>query len=127
MFPSAMTKEEFLDAFVATTSAMVQTVQAKNNDYTVSDDPFDNFMAVELFGICGAETGILVRMTDKFKRITSLLGGKQQMVKDEAVEDTLDDLANYAIILKLLHKQRRQQLQPPPLDFKLKQAGSLNP
>lgn len=119
-----MDRQEFLEGFVETTNKMVATVQKKNNDYTATEDPFDNFRAVELFGICNAETGILVRMTDKFKRITALLGGKEQMVKDEAVEDTLLDLANYAIILRLLRGQRKVALYPPPLEHRFKDVAS---
>lgn len=124
MYGTGMDKEHFLAAFAETTEKMVRTAEAKNNDYTVSEDPFDNFMAAEMLGICKAETGLLVRMTDKFKRIISLTSGKVQMVKDEAIEDTLLDLANYAIILKLLRQQRALLLQPPPLETRFKQVGN---
>lgn len=119
-----MDKEHFLEAFTETTSKMVKTAEAKNNDYTVSEDPFDNFMAVELLGICEAEIGILTRMTDKLKRTVSLIKGKQSMVKSESLDDTLLDLANYAIILKLLREQRALLMQPPPLEGRFKQSGN---
>jgi len=41
---------------------------------------------------------ILVRIYDKYRRLHSLLNGKQQLVNDESVEDTLSDLANYCIM-----------------------------
>ena len=53
-------------------------------------------------GICSVETGILVRMTDKFSRLVNLTKpGFNAKVKDERVSDTLDDLATYSQILKV--------------------------
>jgi hypothetical protein len=120
MYATGMDKEHFLSAFNETIERMARTAEKKNNDYTVSDDPFDNFMAVELLGVCPAEIGLLTRMTDKFKRVISLIKGKQAMVTDESVEDTLLDLANYAILLKLLRQQRALLSQPPPLEARFK-------
>ena len=43
---------------------------------------------------------ILIRLEDKFRRLKTLLTKlvTQQAVKDETIEDTLLDLANYAIM-----------------------------
>lgn len=41
---------------------------------------------------------ILIRIFDKFSRLERLLDGNEQMVKDESIEDTLKDLANYCIM-----------------------------
>jgi hypothetical protein len=44
--------------------------------------------------------GVLVRMGDKFARLKNLyLEGQGGDVRDESVEDTLMDIANYAIIM----------------------------
>ena len=43
----------------------------------------------------------LVRISDKFNRLENLLMGNDAKVKDERVEDTLLDLANYCIMLKM--------------------------
>lgn len=44
--------------------------------------------------------GVLVRMGDKFARLKNLyLSGSGEDVSDESVEDTLMDVANYAIIM----------------------------
>jgi len=41
---------------------------------------------------------ILIRLEDKLGRLKRLMMGNEQNVKDESVEDTLIDLANYAIM-----------------------------
>ncbi len=41
---------------------------------------------------------ILVRIYDKYQRLKTLLTGTEQKVKDESIEDTLKDLANYCIM-----------------------------
>ena len=53
------------------------------------------------FGQSVAEYGpvaALVRMGDKFNRIKSLVAGNENNVKDEAIEDTLTDLAMYSMM-----------------------------
>lgn len=70
----------------------------KCHDYADKDDPFKNFRLCEQLGICSVEKGILVRMSDKIGRICNLLD-KDVKVEDEKIEDTLMDLAAYAIIL----------------------------
>jgi hypothetical protein len=49
---------------------------------------------------------MLVRMMDKMSRISTLLDKKAQ-VSDESIEDTLEDLANYAIIMKSYIKRSK--------------------
>ena len=41
---------------------------------------------------------ILIRLADKLNRLDTLLTGNPAKVKDESIEDTLLDLANYAIM-----------------------------
>ena len=41
---------------------------------------------------------ILVRIYDKYQRLKTLLTGTEQKVKEESIEDTLKDLANYCIM-----------------------------
>lgn len=61
----------------------------KNADY---GDSFSR--AVEKYGLVSA----LTRISDKFNRLESLILHKEQEVKDESVQDTLLDLANYCIM-----------------------------
>lgn len=41
---------------------------------------------------------IMVRLYDKVERLNTLLGGAEQKVKDESIEDCFMDLANYCIM-----------------------------
>jgi Domain of Unknown Function (DUF1599). len=55
----------------------------------------------EGFGVHPFE-GVLVRMSDKWARINSLVKHGTSEVRDESIEDTLVDLANYAFIAVLI-------------------------
>ena len=82
-----------------TFSNCLDTAKRKNNDYGgVDSNPYANFSNSTIVGV-SIEKGILVRMMDKVSRISTLLE-KESQVKDEAIEDTLDDLVNYTAILK---------------------------
>ncbi|MFP4629399.1 MAG: hypothetical protein ACLFMQ_01615, partial [Desulfohalobiaceae bacterium] len=52
-----------------------------------------------------------IRLQDKYTRCCNLIRGKEQMVKDEALEDTLLDLANYAVIVLCLRRAEQSQEQ----------------
>lgn len=43
-------------------------------------------------------TSPIIRLSDKLERLKSLNGGKVSLVEDESIEDTLIDLANYAVM-----------------------------
>lgn len=95
-----MNQSDLLNYFDKVTSEMRATMVKKNSDYTGGNtDPFANFTAVEHidFGV-GTEQGLMVRMTDKIKRIASFVKQGTLQVKDESVTDTLLDLANYCIL-----------------------------
>jgi len=73
------------------TAQMSLVYKAKNADYG------DSFHKSH---VQHGSIAAVVRMHDKLQRIDNLLlSGKHIQVKDEAVEDTLLDLANYAIML----------------------------
>lgn len=78
--------------FKEITSDMAETYERKNNDYS------DSFgQSIRDFGFVAG----IVRISDKFNRLKSLLSGKEQKVNDESVQDTLLDMANYCIMLKM--------------------------
>ena len=84
--------------FEKITTQMFETYKKKNADYGSSfDDLFDEF----------GMTSALIRMKDKYNRLKSITEKKDIQVKDESVEDTLLDLANYCILTVLkLRKDR---------------------
>lgn len=78
--------------FKEITSNMAETYCRKNSDY---GDSFGQ--SIREFGFVAG----VVRISDKFNRLKSLLSGKEQKVNDESVQDTLLDMANYCIMLKM--------------------------
>jgi hypothetical protein len=79
---------------------------AKNADYAADADPLSNLRMSARFGV-EPWRGCLVRMSDKWSRLEQLAGnGKQAQVKDESVEDTLLDLANYALLCIVLRQEK---------------------
>ena len=62
---------------------------SKNHDY---DDSF-----AKVRNRIG-DVAILVRVLDKTERLVTLLMGADARVKEEKVEDTLEDLANYCLM-----------------------------
>ncbi len=63
--------------------------EAKNKDY---GDSFGK--SYQEYGL----TMACIRLEDKLNRLKSLTKGSEQQVKDESIEDTLKDLANYSIM-----------------------------
>ena len=70
-------------------SELTALYERKNHDYGDS------------FGKSFAEYGMsmpCIRLEDKLNRLKALTRGSNQKVLDESIEDTLMDLANYAIM-----------------------------
>lgn len=77
---------------------------AKNQDYGAGD-PLGNFKAsADGLGISPFK-GVLVRMSDKWSRIQSIVKRGTHMVKDETIEDTLLDLAVYSILAIVIKRE----------------------
>lgn len=105
-----MTKDEYMKFHQECCDKMIAITKAKNADYTGTDpDPFSNFSRVHSLGICSIEQGFLVRMTDKLSRISSFVQKGVLEVKDESVEDTLLDLANYSLLMAGFIKSEREK------------------
>jgi hypothetical protein len=73
--------------------------ESKNADYARDDDPLSNLRRCEEMGI-PAWKGVLVRLTDKWSRISELANGKQP--KHESLRDSLIDNAVYSLLAVLL-------------------------
>lgn len=65
-----------------------ETYKAKNTDYG------DSFKKVR----DKYPKSILIRLNDKLNRLETLINGQARQVKDESIEDTLLDLANYSLM-----------------------------
>ena len=96
-------REEPMDAFTQIIDEIVAMHDKKALDYGRDDDPLANVRASEDFGI-PAWIGCMVRANDKMKRIQKAASGGQLV--NESLEDSLMDLAVYAIIgLQLVREQ----------------------
>jgi len=74
----------------------------KQQDYGRGDDPFANVRASKEWGVPGW-VGAMIRGTDKIRRLQSLLANGK--LANESAEDSLRDLAVYAVIALVLFEQ----------------------
>lgn len=74
----------------------------KQADYGRGDDPFANVRASAEWGV-SPWVGAMVRATDKVRRLQSLIANGKLM--NESAEDSLRDLAVYAVIALVLYEQ----------------------
>lgn len=85
---------------------MAQISKAKSHDYSGDEDPMSNFRQCEAMGL-PAWKGIVVRLTDKLSRIQNFCKKESLQVKDESVEDTLLDMANYALLCIIMYRETK--------------------
>lgn len=79
-------------AFSKNIQKMLKTFVIKNTNYGNS---FES--SLEKYGLIAG----LTRLSDKFNRLETIILTKQNGTSDETLADTLIDLANYAIMLKM--------------------------
>lgn len=77
--------------------------QRKAADYGNKADPFANVRAGAEFGV-PAWVGVMIRANDKMHRIKSFITNGS--LKNESVEDSLKDLAAYALIALVLLREK---------------------
>jgi hypothetical protein len=82
-----------------------------NRDQQLSGDTLFNLKVAAILGIVPtAERGILVRLSDKFMRLISLMQpGAETAVKEESVRDTVRDIHNYVDYALLLWGERLEK------------------
>ena len=106
-------KERFKDNTALDILDNMQSVyEAKDNDYSATGLPMGNLRKCEEAGI-DAWRGCLVRIGDKMSRLENFLKEKEYLVISEKAEDTVIDLANYAILMSCLI----QEIKKPHSDF----------
>lgn len=78
---------DLVDFFNKTVDKEKAILIAKNHDYAGKDnvdaDPFFNLRLCEILKIASTETGMLVRMCDKFARMINFMRIKELKVLDE--------------------------------------------
>lgn len=79
---------------------MLDVYTVKNNDY---GDSFSK--QLDEFGVLAS----IVRMSDKVERLKTLSNGISAMVKNESIEDTLLDLANYSAMTYMWLKNKNDE------------------
>jgi hypothetical protein len=91
---------------------MQKVYEAKDNDYSATGLPMGNLRKCEDAGI-DAWRGCLVRIGDKMSRLENFLKEKEYLVVSEKAEDTVIDLANYAILMSCLV----EEIKKPNSDY----------
>lgn len=95
------TKMDRLDIYQYILNNLEETYKNKNNDYGNSvADTYKKF----------GDLSFLVRITDKYNRLMTLCNpnAPEQKVKDEKIDDTILDLANYCL-LWLVEREYKEQ------------------
>lgn len=84
--------------------------EKKNAGYAGMENPdaWANFRMSESFGV-SAFKGCLVRMSDKYIRVTNLVKNPKNEQVGENVKDTLFDLAAYALIAVCLLEEEEYE------------------
>jgi hypothetical protein len=78
----------------------------KGHDYGTNDDHFANVRASEEFGL-PAYLGVLIRMNDKMQRMKQF--ARKGGLANESFEDSLYDMASYAIIALILYREEKDK------------------
>jgi hypothetical protein len=91
---------------------MQAVYEAKDNDYSATGLPMGNLRKCEDAGI-DAWRGCLIRIGDKMSRLENFLKEKEYLVISERAEDTVIDLANYAILMSCLI----EEIKKPNSDY----------
>ena len=102
--PELFTYKHNASDFEQIIESMLKIHKAKNNDYS-PEGQFGNFAESERIGVPDWK-GAFIRLQDKYTRCCNLIGGREAQVLDEKLEDTLLDLANYAVIVMCLMKNK---------------------
>lgn len=84
----------------------------KQQDYGADSDPFANVRASERWGI-QPWVGALVRLNDKVHRLQQF--AKKGELANESAEDSMMDIAVYALIALILYREETADEFVPPL------------
>tara|TARA_Y100001963_G_scaffold102114_1_gene140546 strand:+ start:925 stop:1278 length:354 start_codon:yes stop_codon:yes gene_type:complete len=79
----------------------------KRHDYGANEDIFANFRLSKLSGI-PAWQGSVIRMGDKYARISNFIKKGEFKFKGENIKDTLMDMAIYSLITMILYEEEEE-------------------
>lgn len=98
------------DRFLELVSMLGDMHCKKNAGYSGKDsvDPWRNFRFSELFGVSPLR-GCLIRLSDKYIRVSNLIVDKENEQVGESIKDTLLDLASYALIAYCLYEEENNE------------------
>ncbi len=101
MEPTKITRDQYLMFHEKLCKAARELSAKKNADYAGDDgmQPFANFERCEHMGITSTEKGFLVRLTDKFSRLSTFSETGKFEVADENFYDTCLDIINYVCLM----------------------------
>ena len=101
-----ITRREGDPRFLALLDEIEALHAAKQHDYGRASDPFANVRASEEWGVA-PWIGALIRATDKVRRLQTF--ANKGTLRNEGVEDSLMDLAVYALIGLILYREGRDE------------------
>lgn len=101
------------DKFNAEAQKIIDLHNKKQLDYGTEGDPFANIRASADFGVA-PWVGALVRLNDKIYRLKRFV--EKGVLANESVEDSLQDIAVYALIGLVLYKEASGVAKPKPED-----------
>jgi hypothetical protein len=93
---------------------ILETFRAKNQGYSPGGDAWRNFRECESFGV-PTEQGVMVRMSDKWMRLVSLIQSPDNDRVGESIIDTLEDLSVYSLILACIIEEKRECQTAKPM------------
>ena len=104
-------KQEFYGhpMFYELLKQMADLHSRKNHDYA-GDDPLKNLKAANRLGITPFK-GVALRLQDKFSRVESFIEKGELLVKDEAIEDTMMDIAVYSLLGIILRREAKKDAE----------------
>ena len=95
-----MTPARLLQIFDEEVAKARKLIESKNADYSTRDDALFNLRRAGLYGVA-------VRLDDKTSRLIALLG-ENKTINHESLEDTLRDILNYAVLGRVLMREKEE-------------------
>jgi len=105
-------------------NSCLQLLKRKNKDYGGGEEgSLKNFITTAKLLNLPVEKAILVRLSDKYMRLISLID-RQPSVVEEPLEDTIKDLINYSAILLayMNHKTKPKEIKAKKVEVKIPTA-----